>query len=226
MPKLSKPAWWLLVLSCAGFSGGWLPLNGRAAVQQSHAEVEITPGNGDDAVKPVDPNDPSKPYPGDPVDPGNPGTGSKGHLTIDFISNLKFEVESGERGPVTTTAKNQLAMVQISDRRATGAGWTLQVRPSVPTSRQYSLQTTIDLGAVKIKPVTANVSAAPQLVNRVLRAGLVNNVLVANRQAGVGTWLLVLNQTNAPTQLVIHNQMLHAGNYVGTMTWSLTNAPS
>jgi len=226
MPKLSKPAWWLLILSCVGFSGGLQPRGSHAAMQQSHAEVEITPGHPDDAVKPVDPNEPSKPYPGDPVDPGNAGTDSKGDLTIDFVSNLKFKVDSAQTGPVRAKAENQLAMVQISDRRATGAGWTLQVRPTAPTSPKNALRTTIDLGTVKIKPVTANVSAPPRLVNRVLRADQLNNVLVADKQAGIGTWLLVLNQASEATALTIHNPTLSTGDYVGTMTWSLNNAPS
>ncbi|BDZ32250.1 WxL domain-containing protein [Lactiplantibacillus sp. WILCCON 0030] len=222
--------WWLALSGVC--LGGWLvaPMAGRAATQmtQSQIEIKITPSEDDSAVKPVDPDEPSKPYPGDDADPGNvDGTGSRGNLTIDYLSNLKFNNITVASGPTTTTAKNQKAMVQISDRRATGSGWTLQVLPSAPRNGQQALAATIDLGSVEIKPATTNVSTAPQLVNEGhLTAGSVNNVLKADQQAGLGTWLLIMNRGSQPTTLHLADQKFSAGHYTGTLTWSLTNAPS
>ncbi|VDG22459.1 WxL domain-containing protein [Lactiplantibacillus mudanjiangensis] len=225
MSKFKHLTWWLLSCGSLAVIGSGLVTPVQAA-QQSPVQIELAPNNDETAVTPVDPNDPSKPYPGDSVDPGNSGTGSKGSLTIDFISNLTFEATSVSSGPVTVAAKNQLAMVQVTDRRDTGAGWTLQVVPEAPSNGKQTLATSIDLGAVKIKAASTNVSAAPQLVSRQLTAGQVNNVLVADKNAGIGTWLLVLNQSNPATKLTIHDTQLTTGDYQGTMTWMLTDAPS
>lgn len=226
-----RPLIWWLVLSGI-LIGSWLvtPMAGQAATQitQSQVQVKITPNEDDSAVKPVDPDDPSKPYPGDPTDPGNvDGTGSRGRLTIDYLSNLKFNSVTTASGPATATAKNSKAMVQVSDRRSTGSGWTLQVFPSAPTNGKQALAATIDLGTIEIKPVTETVSATPQLVNEGhLVAGRVNNVLKAGQQAGLGTWLLIMNRGSQPTTLHLNDVKIPAGDYTGTLTWSLTNAPS
>lgn len=226
-----RPLIWWLVLSGI-LIGSWVvrPVASQAATQttQSQIEVKITPNEDDSAVKPVDPDNPSQPYPGDEADPGNvTGTGSRGLLTIDYLSNLAFNEITTTGGPVTTTAKNQKAMLQISDRRSTGSGWTLQVLPTAPTNDRQTLAATIDLGSVEIKPATTNVSAPPQLINAGhLTVGSVNNVLKADQQAGLGTWLLMMNRGSQPTTLHLNESRLSAGQYTGTLTWSLTNAPS
>ncbi|KLD57470.1 cell surface protein, partial [Lactiplantibacillus plantarum] len=43
---------------------------------------------------------------------------------------------------------------------------------------------------------------------------------------GLGTWLVVLNRGQVPTELEVHDRQLRAGDYTGTLAWSLTNAPS
>lgn len=226
-----RPLIWWLVLSGI-LIGSWLviPVASQAATQmtQSQIEVKLTPNEDDSAVKPVDPDDPTKPYPGDETDPGNVnGTGSRGLLTIDYLSNLTFNDITTTNGPATATAKNQKAMVQVSDRRSTGSGWTLQVLPSAPTNGRQALAATIDLGSIEIKPVTTNMSATPQLVNEGhLTVGTVNNVLKADQQAGLGTWLLIMNRGSQPTTLHLNESKISAGMYTGTLTWSLTNAPS
>lgn len=198
------------------------------ATTRSQVQVSLTPTDETGAVTPVDPDDPSQPYPGDPADAGNvTGTGSQGALTIDFVSNLKFRTTTAQRGPVKTTATNQRAMVQITDRRSNGAGWTLQVTPSPLRSTQRTLATTLSLGSAQLQAGAGNVSTAPQIVNTgELTPGIVNNVLVAKPQTGLGTWLLVLNRGAQPTTLAINDQQLTAGDYTGTLAWSLTNAPN
>lgn len=201
---------------------------GQAATTQSQVQVSLTPSDEAGVVPPVDPDAPDRPYPGDPADPGNvTGTGSTGQLTIDFVSNLKFNATTAQSGPMTTTATNQRAMVQVTDRRSTGAGWTLQVTPSPLRSAQQTLATTLNLGSVQLTAGDGNASSAPQIVNTgELRPGIVNNVLVAKPNTGLGTWLLVLNRGHRPTTLTVNEQQLTAGDYSGTMAWSLTNAPS
>jgi len=200
----------------------------QAASTQSRVQVNLTPTDDDTAVTPVDPDEPSKPYPGDSVDEGNvTGTGSRGQLTIDFVSNLKFGSITTKRDSVSTTALNERAMIQVTDRRATAAGWSLQVTPSPLQNNQQSLTTSLTLGSIQLQPGENNVSDSPSVVNTgELTPGIVNNVVVAQPETGLGTWLVVLNRGNTPTRLQIHDLKPNTGDYTGTMAWSLTNAPS
>ena len=205
----------------------WMTVT-HAATTQSQVQVKLTPSDDDNAVSPVDPDDPSKPYPGDSVDDGNvAGTGSQGNLTIDFVSNLRFNAITTAGGPVSTTAQNERAMIQITDRRASAAGWALQVTPSPLQSNQQTLTTSLKLGTVQLRPGTGNVSTAPSVVNTdELVAGVANNVVTAKANTGLGTWLVVLNRGRELTQLQIYDRQLTAGDYTGTLAWSLMNAPS
>jgi len=205
----------------------WMTVT-HAATTQSQVQVKLTPSDDDNAVSPVDPDDPSKPYPGDSVDDGNVvGTGSQGNLTIDFVSNLRFNAITTAGGPVSTTAQNERAMIQITDRRASAAGWALQVTPSPLQSNQQTLTTSLKLGTVQLRPGTGNVSTAPSVVNTdELVAGVANNVVTAKANTGLGTWLVVLNRGRELTQLQIYDRQLTAGDYTGTLAWSLMNAPS
>ncbi|BBM21949.1 WxL domain-containing protein [Lactobacillus pentosus] len=220
----------LLMVAVSGLiisNWGW-SVTTQAADRQSQVQVKLTPSDDDDAVSPVDPDDPSKPYPGDPADEGNvTGTGSRGKLTIDFVSNLKFKPVTTAGGPATVTAQNERAMIQVTDRRASAAGWTLQVTPSPLQSGQQQLTTSLKLGSVQLKPGTGNVSAAPNVVNTgELVTGIANSVVTAQPQSGLGTWLVILNRGDELTQLQIHDRQLSAGDYTGTLAWSLNNAPS
>ncbi|MDV0431030.1 WxL domain-containing protein [Lactiplantibacillus sp. DA1] len=205
----------------------WMTVT-HAATTQSQVQVKLTPSDDDNAVSPVDPDDPSKPYPGDSVDGGNvAGTGSQGNLTIDFISNLRFNAITTAGGPVSTTAQNERAMIQITDRRASAAGWALQVTPSPLQSSQQTLTTSLKLGTIQLRPGAGNVSTAPSVVNTdELVAGIANNVVTAKANTGLGTWLVVLNRGRELTQLQIYDRQLTAGDYTGTLAWSLMNTPS
>ncbi|WP_270224328.1 WxL domain-containing protein [Lactiplantibacillus pentosus] len=55
---------------------------------------------------------------------------------------------------------------------------------------------------------------------------MANNVVTAQPQSGLGTWLVILNRGDELTQLQIHDRQLSAGDYTGTLAWSLNNAPS
>ncbi|CAM3039739.1 WxL domain-containing protein [Lactiplantibacillus plajomi] len=196
------------------------------AARRSQVQVNLTPTDDNTAVQPVDPDQPGQPYPGDSADPDNvTGTGSTDTLSIDYVSNLKFSATAAN-GPLELAARNQRAMIQITDRRGTGAGWTLQVTPSPLRSAQTTLSTTLTLGSIQLQAGSGNVSAAPQIVNTgPLMPGVANNVAVANANAGLGTWLFIFNRGATPTTLKINNRQLTTGNYTGTLAWSLTNAP-
>lgn len=213
-----------LVCGLLFWPGAWLTSD---AAQQSAVQVSLTPNDDDNAVAPVDPDDPSRPYPGDDHDTGNvTGTGSRGLLTIDYVSNLKFATVAAQTG-ATSTAQNERAMIQISDRRFNGAGWTLQVTPSSLQSETRALNTSLKLGTLQLRAGAGNVSHAPQVVAPAeLTVGTTNNVLVADEQAGLGTWLLLLNRGTTKTTLTVNDTQVAPGEYTGTLAWSLTNAPN
>lgn len=230
--------WFLLVAPLVfGIGGWWGAVPVQAASQQSTADVQLVP---DPNIEPVDPQDPDgsgKPFPGDPEDPDNPGTGSRGHLTLDYLSNLKFKQQRIANGFIEATATNQHAFVQISDRRGTGGGWNLMLKPEalVGQSDHQSLKSaTVTLGAANFRSSGSNVSRAPDVTVGATQAlpvgeysliGQAQNV-PGNRQ-GVGTWLLRLNtQPSAPTQLnVLAAAVTSTQTYEGTLSWMLTDTP-
>ncbi|WP_300559081.1 WxL domain-containing protein [Companilactobacillus sp.] len=178
-----------------------------------------------------DPYDPDLPYPGDINDPGNDGTGSVGPLTLDYVSNLRFGTHELKQGGLTATAKNTHAMVQITDSRANGNGWTLQLRPDSLVGEQTGASLNngyLYLGTEAIRKPSSNVSAPP--VSKTLRIpiGSYENIVVAPQNTGLSTWTIGLNQdSNSPTQLVLNDTAnAVADHYVGSLSWSLTNAPS
>lgn len=146
--------------------------------------------------------------PTDPDDSGNSGTGSKGKLTLDYV--------------------------QISDRRFTGAGWQLQVKPSpLVGEKDFSeiSAAALQLGSASFaKASTTNVSASPTVTDSatsLIPIGSYSLVASANKGTGLGTWLLQVNRsTIAPTKLLVNNaDVKQQQTYQGALTWLLTDTP-
>lgn len=146
--------------------------------------------------------------PTDPDDSGNNGTGSKGKLTLDYV--------------------------QISDRRFTGAGWQLQVKPSpLVGEKDFSeiSAAALQLGSASFaKASTTNVSASPTVTDSatsLIPIGSYSLVASANKGTGLGTWLLQVNRsTIAPTKLLVNNaDVKQQQTYQGALTWLLTDTP-
>jgi hypothetical protein len=200
---------------------------------ETRATVGLIDGPDPDGPNYIrDPYDPDEPYPGDPNDPGNDGTGSVGQLTLDYVSNLRFGKHEMKQGSgLTATALNTHAMVQITDGRGNGNGWTLQLKPDFLVGEQTG--SVIDdgylyLGSEAIRKPSTNVSQPPVLKTQRIQMGQYANILTAPANTGSSTWVLGLNQdANNPTQLVINSTgNALADHYVGSLSWSLTNAPS
>lgn len=144
--------------------------------------------------------------PTDPDDSGNNGTGSKGKLTLDYV--------------------------QISDRRFTGAGWQLQVKPSPLVGEKDFFEISaaaLQLGSASFaKASTTNVSASPTVTDSatsLIPIGSYSLVASANKGTGLGTWLLQVNRsTIAPTKLLVNNaDVKQQQTYQGALTWLLTD---
>lgn len=122
-------------------------------------------------------------------------------------------------------------MVQITDSRGNGNGWTLQLKPDSLYGEQTGAEISdgyLYLGSEAIRTTSNNISDPPISKTQRLRIGAYSNILVAPVNAGLSTWLLGLNQNSgSPTQLVLNDTSnALADHYVGSLSWSLTNAPS
>ena len=188
------------------------------------ASVILSGSNGETPPEIIDPTL--------PVDPENPGvdpgeTGQTGPLTIDYVPHFDFgSVEIGEK-PTVTAATNAKASVQISDRRASGEGWSLTASLSKFTDSEDKSQelkgVSIALPAGKATTTAGNVS--PEAVT--LAANLTANgesatIFKADENAGLGSWANVI--TPGDVKLSVGSGNL-AGDYSATMTYTLANAP-
>lgn len=192
----------------------------------TNADVTL---KGDGNTNPVNPVGPT-----DPDDSGNTGTGSKGKLTLDYVPNLTFKQQQVTKGQIVTTATSRGAYVQISDRRFTGAGWQLQVKPSpLVGEKDFSeiSAAALQFGSASfVKASATSVSASPTVTTSttsLIPVGSYSLVASANKGTGLGTWLLQVNRsTIAPTKLLVNNaDVKQQQTYQGALTWLLTDTP-
>lgn len=181
-------------------------------------------------VDPTNPDNPNPPSPTDPEDPGNGGTGNEGPLTLDYVSNIQFGTQKIMSGNTTYNAKNKDPFVQVSDKRGTGDGWSLAVKADEFKSDTGEVLT----GAVlsfkngQVKSQSSNVSSPPTANDVVFDNTDSKVIMLAEEDAGRGTWVTVFSGTegnNSNVQLNVLAGSANAQNYTATMTWELSNAP-
>lgn len=181
-------------------------------------------------VDPTNPDNPNPPSPIDPEDPGNGGTGNTGALTLDHVSNIQFGTQKIMSGNTTYNAKNKDPFVQVSDKRGTGEGWSLTAKASEFKSDSGEVLT----GAIlsfkngQVKSHTSNVSTPPTANDVVFDNTDSKVLMLAEVDAGRGTWLDVFSGTegdNSNVQLNVLAGSADAQNYTATMTWELSDAP-
>lgn len=206
------------------------------SMQKSTGQVTLKPGSPTGPVAPVNPDGSGNPFPGDPLDPGNEGTGSQGQLTLDYVSNLKFKQQQVTGAFIQATATNPRAFVQVSDRRGTGTGWSLLLKPEPLVGQQDATkltQATLSLGTSYFLPSenSGQVNYPSVVAANALPIGSYSLVAQAQdvpaQPQGVGTWLLRLNtQTATPTSLnVLASAVTRQQTYQGTLSWLLTDTP-
>ncbi len=191
---------------------------------------------------PIDPTDPTDPIdPTDPVDPGTPGP-----LSLDYASNLNFdmneistkdevyhatlvEVKDGES---TREVPN---FVQVTDKRGTNAGWTLEVKQNGQFKNNDTLNKELigsQISLTKTKANSISVATAPT-VNTTIEldpTGASSKVMSAAKDAGAGTWVASFGKDNteakdAITLAVPGKTVKDAVAYETTLTWTLTDTP-
>ncbi|EGO7660794.1 TPA: WxL domain-containing protein [Enterococcus faecalis] len=178
----------------------------------SNAIVEFTPD--EDPTNPVDPEDPDPNNPIEPWDPttpeNKPEPGTAGPLSIDFASSLDFGVNKITNKDETYFANPQYMWnaehsdfdpstarpnyVQISDKRGTNAGWTLQVKQEGQFQNQGTQNKELHGSQIKLKNGVAasnSTSEAPSTSKNIELdpSGQLSNVMSAKEGTGSGTWV-------------------------------------
>ncbi|EOW2627329.1 WxL domain-containing protein [Enterococcus faecalis] len=207
------------------------------SVQTTHAEmkseaeskntVKTVVGETTEPTPPVDPTDPEKPNP----DP-DPGTGNIGPLTIDYVSSIDFGEQEIKEKETIYNAKTEHPYVQVTDRRGTGAGWTLKA--SIDEFNNEDKTKTLkgaelSLKNGTIKSTSGNVSEKPQGYDVNLNKDL-QVIMQAGTDQGMGTWLDVFSgakDNNANIQLKVPAGSAKAKqSYSSVIHWELTDAPA
>jgi len=179
----------------------------------------------------------------EPKNPDNPdlsgeegsGTGMNGKLTLDYLPNFNFGSRSINPGVQTFHATNLKPYIQVTDKRATGEGWKVQVKLSEFTGENGTFSGVITLSnGENVKP-SSNNSAVPSAISPVTVTSKENevNVVIASdvENAGMGTWLTRWYPTtgdatdNDSVKLTVNTSNIIAGSYTATLDWILTNAP-
>ena len=185
-----------------------------------------------------DPNadkEPTKPIlPGDKVDPDidgsklNPGTGHFGPMTIDYVSNLSFgeqkvsaKEETYNLGPIN----NGDVYTQVSDNRATGEGWTLNVKLEDEFKDGANVLKGAELSYPKgtVASVAGSQATAPSVSNDVKVNTKDQIVMAAKTGEGVGTWTDKFAKDQVTLKVPGGNI---AGNYSAMIVWTLTDTPA
>ncbi|MBO0473622.1 WxL domain-containing protein [Enterococcus ureasiticus] len=188
--------------------------NGQGAT--SYGSIELTP-DSDSGTDPLVPTTPSG------------KTGNVGELTIDNVSPFVFGTQrlTGKKATYysTTTDGN----VQVTDKRGTGVGWTLQVRSTDFIDSQNSsnilkgAQVTIPVGTVSSDD--GNSSTAPTASEVALNATDAT-IFKAAAQSGLGSWVDKFDGTDNESKVSIEIPAgSMKGSYVSTITWTLADAP-
>ncbi|EGO7660693.1 TPA: WxL domain-containing protein [Enterococcus faecalis] len=193
---------------------------------ETKSTVKTILGDTNGSVDPVDPTNPNKP------NPEVSGTGNTGPLTIDHASSIEFGEQEIKEKEAIYNAKTEHPYVQVTDRRATGAGWTLKA--SIDEFNSEDKKKTLkgaelSLKNGTIKSTRGNVSEKPKGYDVNLNKDL-QVIMKAGTDQGMGTWVDVFSGTkdnNANVQLKVPAGSARAKqNYSSVIRWELTDAPA
>ncbi|MEF7556566.1 WxL domain-containing protein [Bacillus thuringiensis] len=218
----------------------------EAATMKSITDVSFTESK--EVTKPVNPLDPTTEVetkdPNDPNDPHEPGT--KGPLSIDYVSNFHFgeQVMSGNDQVYTAKLDTVKAVgasestevpnyVQVTDNRGTNKGWKLTVKQNgqfkageseltgaaLNLSNPVANSTISKEHAPEVKPVALNPNGDTQ------------DVAIANTGKGMGTWVTTYGKdakegTESITLAVPGStSKVKDAKYQTSLTWTLEDTP-
>lgn len=170
-----------------------------------------------------------------PIVPGTPDgdkTGHKGPLTIDVRPFLQFgEAKLVSGKTILPIANTYDTNVQVTDSRAKGAGWDLQVSISEFKTADADSPKTLSgaqltLGFKELQTTNATQNNAPTPAVSVAVNDKPQSLLSAAAGTGLGTWAYLFDQTKVEPKSKLE---ILSGNYVGdysaTITWTLSDTP-
>lgn len=223
--------------------------NGDHSSIQSNAYVGITKNDGEDGEGPVNPIDPEKPvtpWPGEEGEENPHPPSTKGPLSLNYISNLRFGMNKASGNDVTYQVKPDKVVdeegktievpnyVQVTDNRGTNAGWTLTVKQdqafmngsNTLKGTEMNFKNPVAVGK------SGKVDTAPSVnANFTLSAdGTSALVMVAKTDQGMGTWIdrfgNSTEQASASITLMVPGESKKvAGQYKTSLTWTLSDVP-
>ena len=197
--------------------------------ENEKTEASITfVADDESATNPKDPEDPDL--------PGSlPGTGMNGKLTLDYLPNFRFGSKSIGSGVEVFKAIDLAPYIQVTDKRATGDGWKVQVSLGDFIGSNGSFKGIITLSNGENVTVSNNNSTAPSAITPIVITsgeGVVNVVVAAeNARTGMGTWLTRWFPStteaieNDNVTLTVNTSNIIAGEYKAVLEWILTDAP-
>ncbi|MDA9471377.1 WxL domain-containing protein [Enterococcus sp. 5H] len=216
---------------------------------ESNAYVSIEKNDGSEIEKPVNPVNPTKPVKPVPEIDGeeNPHPPStKGPLSINYVSNLRFGSQKAQGNDAVYQVKPDQVMddeenvievpnyIQITDNRGTNVGWRLTVKQngafkngSNDLAGTELVFTNPVLSAKSGKTETAPIAASTFTLTADGQEALVMN---AEADHGMGTWVdrfgETSNQSKSSIQLKIPGDSKKvAGLYKTSLVWTLSDSP-
>ena len=197
----------------------------------SKGYIKLTPNKGEESPEILVPKEEENEAPDDETT----STGNKGPLTIDTISVLDFGSFELSGTTEIYSVSNKVEgiktkKVQVTDRRGTGAGWTLKVKSSEFTdetdTKKILKGATLSFPKGRMDKTEGNTSAEPTKEDNVtLMTGdaEVKTFMTAAAGAGLGSWMNVMNSDEVKIEVPAGNL---AGSYSATLEWSLANIPT
>lgn len=218
-----------------------IPYNTKATLTFKQADKT-------DITNPVDPNNPNNPANNntpDPGDPNNHGTGAGGPLSIDYAPNFDFGIGKISSPSKTYTLANadyngngqtraHNPFVQITDNRGTGSGWNLSASISGFTNSSANPNNTLNGAYVTLRslgnsaiPAYNNTTTAPEIVtNDIQLNGSSQNLMTANKNTGMGTWLEKFDPQKVTLTVPSSASAGADTQYSSTINWKLTTSPT
>ncbi|MGX7265086.1 WxL domain-containing protein [Enterococcus crotali] len=182
----------------------------QASTAASKANVEIIAGDDTNEI----------------IDPIDPPTGNKGPLVIDAVSSFDFgKIKLGTLTKDAEVPEGKQLGVQVTDKRGTGAGWTLLA--SI-TEFENADKTKTLKGSVKIPAGKVNTSASDSSKAAVASGITLNStaatVFSAAKDNGMGSWSDLFEGNGQKVELSVPSDAYVAA-YEATINWSLQDAP-
>lgn len=221
---------------------------------KSDSNVNFIPSTG--TTDPIDPTNPTNPNPEKPVPPKG---GTDGPLSIDFASDFEFGTQEITTEDMVYKAKPQAYedsekitpnFVQITDKRGSNAGWSLNLKQDYQFKNDSTQNKEIEGAELRFSAgelVTNGKGVKPTTHEAKLDAvnGSYSKIMTAKPTEGSGTWLssfggqelvdeevtnengeVVTEKRDAGVTLSIPgNTQTDAVEYETTLTWQLTNEP-